>query len=273
MGCMQEEGSGAICRTHCHHLQVRQFRHMSLDARRALYFLLAVTARYLVTPAPASSREVQHLYRSFQKLGPVEYFHVDKLAYGASGVFGQQLTVSLNSHGATNTVGPPYFSEIGPAKSVAELQLRQSQLAKRLSSICGIPRHSYLDENRLLWSDGHFVPFTHSLVLQGRHLVEQYEISESSHEDPFFTIDSELPPANILPYLRHNFSKLHKFEPIFVHEGAKGIGRATNIHVDRGLKHLLLHAESEFDLGKIMDLGEDLALDDDVRGFTLKGRN
>lgn len=234
---------------------------MSVDARRALYFLFAVTARYRVTPAPASSREAHHLYRSFQKLGAVEYFHVDKLAHGASGVFGQQLTVA-------------YAPDLRRARSVAELRLRQALLAALLATICGIPRRAYLENNnnRLLWADAGAVPFSHSLVPQGRHLVDQYDISESTEESPFFTVDSELSPASILPYVRHNFSKLHKLEPLFVHEGAKGIARATNIHVDRGMKHLQLPAESEFDVAKIMDLAEDLALDDRATGFTLKGR-
>ncbi|RKP28777.1 hypothetical protein METBISCDRAFT_7702, partial [Metschnikowia bicuspidata] len=169
-----------------------------------------VTARFHLSPAPTSVKEVQFIHNAFKTVSPVEFFLVEQFASGASNPFRHHLTVVLNALDRPLDA----IHEIGPGEhSAAVLRTRQLEISRFLSTICGLPRFSYVENEDRYFAGRLYVPFKHSLASDGRYLKGQYDVSESTVDSPFFTLSSDHDLKLVGSKLRHNFQKYHKLKP------------------------------------------------------------
>lgn len=213
---------------------------MSLQARRALYFKFCVAAKFRLTPAPTSAKEILFLHDSFAKLATLDFFLVAPAHFTAPNSFNREVSVVLNPFLYQSQVDP--FSETDPSltQTVNSLLQRQREISDYLHSICGIPRYSYVENDELYFSGKVLVPFKHTLKSGARHLVGEYSFSSSTISNPFAVVQSAHPQKEILSNIRHNFQKYHKIEPIIIEHGWHGLQRIlgakshVNAKVDKG---------------------------------------
>lgn len=196
---------------------------MSLEARRAFYFNFCVGARFRLTPIPTSYKEVRFLHESFSKLGNLEYFQVEKPKHLSSTLFGRHVTVLLNPADQFSQLDPLNAHDNTLQTTVATLRQRQRELNLYLLSICGVPRFSYIENDKLYFDGRVEVPFKHSLNAKGTQYAGQYSLTSSTIDSPFTTIETESDSSAVLAALRHNFQKFHKLEPVFVKNGIKAV--------------------------------------------------
>ncbi|GEQ71105.1 hypothetical protein JCM33374_g4786 [Metschnikowia sp. JCM 33374] len=196
---------------------------MSVAARRALYFQYAISAKFKLSPAPSSAKEVDFLLRSFQNIAPVDFFRVSQSKLSAHNPFTQNVTVVFNSSEQPSQVDAFMAPDPDRNATPAQLEQRQSELLAYIRQICGLPRYSFI-ENDQLYSEGKsMVPFTHKLLPQGHHYSGEYEISESTSNAPFFLLTGNCSAKDVIPYVRHNFQRFHKIEPTFLGTGVSGL--------------------------------------------------
>lgn len=235
----------------------------SLAARAALYFKFCVTARFKLTPAPLSAKEVAFLHESFSKLGTLEFFHVQKPKHLAPHLYGQAVTVVLNASHQFSQLDP--FSGIDNTikPSVETLSQAQNHLTHTLLSLCGIPRFSYLENDRLYFSGEVQVPFKHSLVANAVYLANNYKMSTSTIQSPFvmFEQTSAHKIGEVMPRIRHNFQKYHKMEPVFVETGAHGVHLAGG----GALPSIVVDPHYKVDTEDIMQMAKSPALTEKKR--------
>lgn len=209
---------------------------MSLDARRALYFKFCVGARFRLTPQPTTQKEVTFLYESFLKLATLEYFNVQNTDHSHTNLFGRHVTVLFNASDQFSQLDPLGGMDPSIQTTVVNLQQRQRELKKHLKTICGIPRYSYIENDDLYFQGREQVPFKHTLISEARQYADQYQITASTVNSPFATINTKYKLSEVLASLRHNFQKFHKIEPVFVDTGKRAVllitGEKYSVKVD-----------------------------------------
>lgn len=186
---------------------------MSLKLRHHLYYLFCVTARFQLSPAPTSVKEVQFIHNAFKRIGAVEFFQVEQSRNPLSNPFRQHVTVVFNAANQVSQLNPCNDIDQTLKETAGDLQQRQFEIYKYLSSICGLPRYSYIEHDDRYFERRLFVPFKHTLAPDGRYLKDQYTISDSTIDSPFFTLSSDHDLKLVGSKLRHNFQKFHKIKP------------------------------------------------------------
>lgn len=193
---------------------------MSLLARTALYFKYAVAAKFKLAPAPINVEEVKFIYDSFGKLGTVEYFKADKAKHTDPHLFEPLVTVLLNPTEQFSQIDPLSGVDSTIALTGSELRQKQGNLRQKLQNLIGLPRFSYVENDKKYFGGEVQVPFKHSLLPRALHL--EYKMSTSTISSPFVYLE-EGNPAKVAPQIRHNFQKYHKFQPLFVETGLHGL--------------------------------------------------
>lgn len=193
---------------------------MSLLARTALYFKHSVAAKFRVTPAPINAEEVRFIYDSFGKLGTVEFFEAERAKFTEPHTFEPLVSVLLNPTGQFSQLDPLTGIDATIAPLGSELRQKQSNLQQQLQKLIGLPRFSYIENDKKYFSGEIQVPFKHSLLQRALHL--KYKMSTSTIYTPFVFLE-EGNPAEVAPQIRHNFQKYHRFEPVFVETGSHGL--------------------------------------------------
>lgn len=244
---------------------------MSLRLRHHLYYNFCVTARFHLSPAPASVKEVQFIHDSFEKIAPVEYFSAEQAKNSPSNPFRQHVTVILNASDQLCQLNPFNGIDESIKPSASLLLQRQHDISKYLLSICGLPRYSYIEHDQRFFDGGLCVPFKHTLTPDARYLMQQYEITDSTANSPFFTLLSNYDSKTVGSKLRHNFQKFHKIKPVRV---KKSLYR---LHNNQGLFkekiNIDLDADKIIDAGSIMNLNAELSVpeptvhQDNFQGF------
>lgn len=229
---------------------------MSLQARRALYFKFCVAAKFRLTPAPTSAAEIAFLHSCFAKLSTLEYFQVQPAPHTAFNNFNRELSVVFNPYDQKSQLDP--FSETDTApRSVSSLLQRQREISQYLSTICGIPRYSYVEKDHLYFDGEYLVPFKHTLVASARYLTDKYTISTSTIDRPFAELTSSHPHKEVVANLRHNFQKYHKVEPLLIENGWHGLQQVLGI---RPGTLVSVGAEAKLNGSEITNLGCELPL-------------
>lgn len=225
--------------------------YMSIRARAGLYFKYAVAARFRLTPAPSTAKEVAFLFESFGKLGTLEYFHIPKLKHLEPGLYDSLITVVYNPSEQFSQLDPFTGTDPSIVPKLEELKTRQSQLKAFLRSICGLPRYSYVENDRLYFSGSVHVPFKHVLVPSGMHLQNTYTLTSSTILEPFVTMSSTSSPHDVVVNMRHNFQKYHKVLPEWVETGPHGV------HLAGGKVSAVDVLTPQVDTESIMNLDEE----------------
>lgn len=231
---------------------------MSLRLRHHLYYNFCITARFHLSPAPTSVKEVQFIRDSFEKIAPIEYFSVELAKNSPSNPFRQHVTVVMNASDQLCQLNPFNGIDESIKPSASFLLQRQHDISKYLLSICGLPRYSYIEHDQRYFDGGLCVPFRHTLTPDARYLMQQYEISDSTADSPFFILLSDHDLKTVGSKIRHNFQKFHKIKPVRV---KKSLHRLYNdkdlfkekINIDVGAGNII-------DASAIMDLNTDLDL-------------
>lgn len=208
---------------------------MSLEARRALYFKFCVGARFRLTPVPTTQKEVTFLYDSFLKLGTLEYFSVNRAKHTETNLFGRDVTVVLNASDQFSQLDPLGWFDSSIQTTAVTLLQRQRELNDYLKSICGIPRYSYIENDKHYFQGRVQVPFKHTLVSGARQFSDQYQIKASTIDSPFAILETTQKRSEVLAGLRHNFQKYHKMEPVFVENGMRAILRISGLKYGIGI--------------------------------------
>lgn len=235
---------------------------MSLRLRHHLYYNFCVTARFHLSPAPTSIKEVQFIHDSFQKIAPVEYFSVDHAKSSPSNPFRQHVTVVLNASNQLCQLNPFNGIDESMKPSASILLQRQNDISKYLLSICGLPRFSYIEHDERYFQGGVCVPFKHTLTSDARYLIGQYEISDSTCDSPFFTLESEYDLKTVGSKLRHNFQKFHKIKPVRVKKSLHRLKNDKDLFKEK--TNIAVEAGTIIDAGNIMNLETDLAVPEPV---------
>lgn len=228
---------------------------MSLKLRHHLYYSFCVTARYHLSPAATSVKEVQFIHESFKTLAPVEFFAVDQVKGSPSNPFSQYITVVLNASDQHSQLNPFNGIDASIKPSASELLQKQHELYKLLGTICGLPRFSFVENDHRYFDEELCVPFKHTLTADARYLTKQYEISDSTITSPFFTLHTDQDAKLVSSKLRHNFQKYHKMKPVKI---VHGLARLRNQGLYKEKIKLDLAANTLVDVSKIMDLQADL---------------
>lgn len=192
---------------------------MSLEIRRAIYFNFCVGARFRITPVPTSQEEVTFIYDSLQKIAPVDYFSMLPARHTSTNLFGFTASVLFNVTGQESQLDP--LSGLDPSVDVKldAQQQRRREMRNYLSSICGIPRHSYIKDDEKYWEGKVQVPFKHRLRSFGRKFDGKYRLTSSTIDLPFFTMETKVKRGELDDALQFNFQKYHQMEPLFVWTG------------------------------------------------------
>lgn len=223
---------------------------MSLQARRALYFKFCVAAKFRLTPAPTSAPEIAFLHSSFAKLATLEHFHIQPASHTAPNSFNRELSVVLNPFDQPSQLDSFIGVDSAP-QTVSSLLQRQREIADYLSTICGIPRYSYVENDDLYFSGNLLVPFKHTLVASARYLTGEYAISPSTAESPFAELKSPHPHKEVVANMRHNFQKYHKMEPVLIENGWHGLQHVLGLRPGISVK---VDADAIIDMSEITNL-------------------
>lgn len=223
---------------------------MSLAARTALYFKHMISAKFIFTPAPINADEIRFISDSFAKLGTVEYFSVEKAKHTQPNLFGQSVTVMLNSSLQFSQLDPLTGIDTTVALSGEQLKLRQQRLHEKLRRIIGLPRYSYIENDKRYFAGDIQVPFKHTLLPNASQFTKQYRMSTSTIQTPFVFLEEGDKEA-VTKSIRHNFQKYHKIQLVFVEDGLHGLHLLGGGALDTSVKiddDMIVRTEEILDL-------------------------
>lgn len=220
----------------------------SLSARTALYFKHHVGAVLKLTPAPSTSKEADFIYQSFKGLGSLEFFSIRK---GRLNAYEPYIRLIYNPSKQPLQLDP--FNDVDPAvvESHEHLALSLTSIAATLSSICALPRFSYIEGDEKYFLKRLQVDFSHSLKRESLRFDKKYSISPSTVDKPFALMsveDTSVLPSEIVRNIRHNFQKHHKIEAVHIYTGPEALKQ-----VGRSEMPALGHSK-EVSLPDLMDL-------------------
>lgn len=247
---------------------------MSLSLRHHLYYKFCVTARFQLSPAPTNVKELQFIREAFQKVGTIEFFLAEQAINPLSNPFGKHVTVVFNAGNQPSQLNPLNYMEQSQNESAADLLQRQYEIYKYLSTICGLPRYSYIENDDRYFEGQLCVPFKHALAPDGRYLKDQYCISDSTIESPFCTLTSDHDLKLVGSKLRHNFQKFHRIKPAKLNcslmryrKGLDGLYKEKmNLQVDPGF---IVDTAALMNLEASFDTPEPVSSSIGFRGFTV----
>lgn len=246
---------------------------MSLHVRAAAYFRYTVSARFRLSPAPSSAAEVSFIRDSFAKLATVEHFAFDHAKHNSGKLYEQTCSVCLNPSKQESQLDP-FTPIVSDTKfSAFQLSTLQQELHTLLRKLVALPRYSYIANDDLYFSDRSHVPFKH--VCKSGIPPDAYDFSTSTISSPFVFLNRGNRKA-LLPSLRYNFQKFHKFDPLFIRNGIAGILSLTDtplltVSVDYA-RQASLSAGDLLDLTRHPDLDIDRDTMDGFHGFLSSGR-
>ncbi|WPK25687.1 hypothetical protein PUMCH_003012 [Australozyma saopauloensis] len=225
---------------------------MSLKLRHHLYYKFCVTARFQLSPAPTSVKEVQFIHDSFKKIAPVEFFLMEYSDHSPSNPWKQHATVVLNASNQLPQLNPFNEADETERPSLAFLQQRQLDIKQFLMLICALPRYLFIEHDDTYFLRQMCVPFKHTLSQDGKHLMGGYEVTDSTVDSPFVTLKTGHDPKLVVSRLRHNFQKFHKFKPVKVYNSLYRLHGAGGLQKEK-LK-IDIDADMDYDVASLMNL-------------------